>query len=121
MGYTPQEFQTAFDKASEKHSLTWSKAQAVASHFSSRLDTNKRKKRFEQVKFGELIRLTLNDKGIWSEAERAAYGSLIGHLYSSHGNAAKKYKPKVSPPKAKPPPPPPAVILTSNGQLAWEL
>jgi hypothetical protein len=121
MGYTPQEFQTAFDKASAKHSLVFTKAQDVASHFSTRLEVNRRKARYEQVKFGELIRLTLNDKGIWSEPARAAYGSLIGHLYSPRANAAKKHQPKKPVPKAQPPTPPPNIIRRMNGQLAWEI
>lgn len=121
MGYTPQEFQRAFDKASQNHSLIFGKAQNVASRFASRLEANKRKKSFEQVKFVELIRLTLNDKGIWSEDERSAYGSLIGHLYSPRANAAKKHKPKPGIVETKPPPPPPNIVERANGQLAWEI
>lgn len=121
MGYTPQEFQAAFDKAAVNHSLIFRKAQDVAMHFASRLEANKRKRRYEQLKFGELMRLTLNDKGIWEESARAAYASLIGNLYSPRGNAAKKHRPKKPTPQLPPSAPPPNVIVRGNGQLAWEL
>lgn len=121
MGYTPHEFQAAFDKASEKHAITFTKARGVAEYFDSLLQSNRRKAVAEQRKFGELIRLTLNEKGIWSESEREAYSSLIGHLYSPRAHKAKKYQSHHNIPKKKVVSPPPRVIQKPNGQLAWEI
>lgn len=122
MGYTPQEFQKAFDKVSEKHSLTFTKARGVAEHFSALLERNKQKPVYEKQTFGNLIRLTLNEKGIWSELERKAYGSLIGTLYSPRAHQARKFQIKHCVPKKElVPSPSPNIIQKPNGQLAWEI
>ncbi|MBP6924398.1 MAG: hypothetical protein KBC62_02180 [Candidatus Pacebacteria bacterium] len=122
MGYTPHEFQVAFDKANDEHSITFTKAQGVAQYFSSLLESNKRKSSYEKRKFTELIRLALNEKGIWVEVERKAYASLIGHLYSRRAHMARKHQSKQAVPrKALILPPPPPIILMPNGQLAWEI
>jgi hypothetical protein len=121
MGYTPHEFQAAFDKTALNHSIVMSKARRVAEYFSHAWESNKRCVKAERRPFGELIRLTLNENGITAETERKAYSSLIGNLYSPHAHKAKKYQTANGVPKVKATPPPPRVIRTTSGQLAWEI
>lgn len=120
MGYSPQEFNAAFDKVVSKHpSIRRSKAENVLENAGRLWSIYKSSGK----KFGEVIRLALNESNVWAEHERSAYGSLIGHLYSPRAQAAKRYRKtdqprKPSPPKASPPP---SIITKANGQLAWEI
>ncbi len=120
MGYSAQEFNTAFDKVVKTHSsIRRSKAENVLEN-AARLWL---KYKSTGKKFGEIIRLALNESNVWDEQERSAYGSLIGHLYSPRAQAAKRYRKTTPPRKPAPPkiPPPPAIILGAKGQLAWEI
>ena len=120
MGYSPQEFNTAFDKVIDKYPFVRrSKAENVLTNMNNLWQKHKSSGK----KFGEIIRLALNESNVWGEDDRSAYGSFIGHLYNPRAQAAKRYR-KATPARKPSPPklsPPPAIIVGIKGQLAWEI
>ncbi len=120
MGYSQQEFNTAFEKVVSKYpDVRRSKAENVLAN-AARLWAQYKS---TGKKFGEIIRLALNESNVWREEERSAYGSLIGNLYSPRAQAAKRYRKTATPRKSTPPktPQPPAIVVEAKGQLAWEI
>jgi hypothetical protein len=120
VGYSTQEFNTAFEKVVVRHSsIRRSKAENVLTN----MDRLWLKYKSSGKKFRDIIRLALNESNVWDETGREAYASLIGYLYNPRAQAAKRYRKaapvrKLSPPRLSPPP---AIVEGPKGQLAWEI
>ncbi len=126
MGYTTQEFETAYDKTAVDHPcIRKPLAEEVSFQFESNKLENRRNKHGARLPFGLLIRKTMNDMNL-KGAEREAYKALIGHLFGPHGNwvaQMRKKQPAASLPAAQFPTraPPPKIVTKANGQLTWEI
>ena len=127
MGYTPQEFDVAFDTATKKYTfMTTPTAKLFLFNFDKRVSENKKKKFSEREPYGLQIRHALTDSNIKGKVQRKAYGSLVGLIYGKHGNyVAQKYRNNPNLRPAVPQFPKDQLVVEEicepNGQRAWVL
>jgi hypothetical protein len=118
--YSHTEFEVAIRKTREAHpTVSYALGETVMKKFVERWESNRAKAKWEQVNFGELIRLTLNELKISPKSNRQMYSALIGHYYTRHATYANRRKAQA--PKKKRAPSPIAVVFADNGQAAWQL
>ncbi len=121
--YSHTEFEAAFSKARTAHpDISYALSESVMKKFVERWESNRAKAKWEQVRFGELIRFTLNELKMSGKSQRQMYAALIGHYYSRHAAYANRRKaPRKPASKAVPVLPPIKIIFADNGQAAWQL
>ena len=103
-------FKSAFEKTSKKFPhIREDVARSVLFMYFERLETNRSKAVYEQLKPHEVRSLTLTELLIFDE-ERHQYHSLLGHYAAEYKKSAKK--------KLSPPPLP--TYQDPNGQWAWK-
>lgn len=122
--FSHREFEAALQKARNDHpNISDALGESIMKKFVERWENNRSKPKFEQVTFGELIRLTLNELHISGKNNRQMYAAVVGHYYSSHTTYSKARKKASEPPKTKAQPArkPFGVIIAQNGQLSWQL
>lgn len=122
--YSHTEFEVALRKTREAHpTISYALGETVMKKFVERWESNRAKAKWEQVNFGELIRLTLNELSVSPKSNRQMYSALIGHYYSRHAAYANRRKASAGKPTPRKQStlPPIQVIITDNGQAAWQL
>lgn len=120
MSFYDSEFTDAYLKTKGKHPAIGSEVSAreFLIRLERRSDSNKSLPEYRRQKYGELIRLTLNQCGIADRKKRSAYSALTGHFYGNRGRKAKR-KPTVV--KEKPSPAVNVLLDRNSGQLGWEI
>jgi hypothetical protein len=87
---------------------------SLATGFLERLGDKK-----ERMKFGEALRLSLNESFIRDKSKRQLYARLAGTFYGRRGNAAKRSKVARTPTPQMTPPVTPEFVEQPNGQRAF--